>query len=70
MAVTIFGVILGGVGHGWGIAVVFFLSIPSSLLGGFFPKNAVMIWIVGFGFVQWLIIGLCLDRLSARKRKN
>jgi len=67
---AIFGVFLGGAGHGPGIQILYLISLPSSLLGGIFPSDSVMIWIAVTGFFQWLLIGLAIDWIVRRKKSK
>jgi UDP-N-acetylmuramyl pentapeptide phosphotransferase/UDP-N-acetylglucosamine-1-phosphate transferase len=70
LAVAVFGVLLGGAGHGPGIAVVFFLSLPCSLLSYLFPEDTVMLWIALMGFLQWFAIGMAFDWMRFRRKRR
>jgi hypothetical protein len=70
LAVAVFGVLLGGAGHAPGIAVVFFLSLPCSLLGYLFPADSVMLWIALLGFLQWFAIGIAIDWMRLKQKRR
>ena len=50
----------GGAGHGWGIEVFYYVSLPASLLiqGG----KWAMLWVLLAGAAQYALIGYVVDR--------
>ena len=65
----IFGVFLGGAGHGFGIEVAYWAGFPATKLAEYAPDSE-MIWMVIAGLMQWTIVGAVFDRFrSGRGRK-
>jgi hypothetical protein len=63
----LFGVILGGAGHGIGIQYLFYLGFPASLIHYTVPDTLLM---AIAGGLQWIAIGGAFDFYRKRKSKR
>lgn len=58
--------VFGGAGHGWGIQIFFYLSLPVSLIID--ASNAVVLWCLVFGAAQYALLGCLVDKFLPRKK--